>query len=155
MSAASRSVLRIGVIVGTVFAVARPPVALASRPATTVGIARVAHGVGSSRVEVAGRYVSGGGRGARVQTAPRRDAPPPTTRAADPRHDACVVVNGCDGRRRTPQSRTMSPIAAVARLRLTDVGDAVPDRRTWAPAALYYDAHAPPSSARAAAGLLA
>jgi hypothetical protein len=157
MSLASRSVVRIGVMAAVVLGIARPPVALASRPATTVGVARLSHALGPSRAEIgAGRYVSGGGRGGRARLAERHDVPPPpTTRSAGDQHHGCVLAGVEDGRRRTPQSRGTSPIAMTGRLhpmRIVDVGH---DSRATAPAALFHDAHAPPAPVTDVAGLLA
>ena len=155
MSLASRSVVRIGVMAAVVLGIARPPVALASRPATTVGVAHLSHAPSHQEIG-ASRYVSGGGRGGRGQLAARHDVPsPPTTRSAGDHDDGCVLGGVQDGRRRTPQSRATSPVAIAGRLhpvRIVDIGH---DSRATAPAALFHDAHAPPAPVTDVAGLLA
>jgi hypothetical protein len=154
MLSASRSVIRTGVMAAVALAIVRPPVALASRPATTV-VAHVSHALRPSRVEIgAGRYVSGGGRGGRVQRAPR-PAPPPATRSARPPCDGCVLVASHDGRRRAPHLRATSPVARLGRIPPMRVVDIVHGRRVSLPAALFYDAHAPPLPVTDVAGLLA
>jgi hypothetical protein len=158
MTLASRSIVRIGAMAAVVLGIARPPVALASRPATTVGVAHLAHVLGPARQEIgAGRYVNGGGRGGRGQLAARHDVPsPPTTRSAGRHDDGCVLAGVADGRRRTSQSRTTSPVAMAGRLRPVRIVDIGHDSRATAPAALFHDAHAPPSApVTDVAGLLA
>ena len=152
----SRSVVRIGAMVAVILGIARPQVALASRPATTVRVA-LARPLGPSHQEIgAGCYVSGGGRGGCGQLAAHHEVPtPPMTRPAADQHEGCVLAAIESGRRRTSQSGATSPIAVAGRRRAVRVVDVVHDPGAAAPAALFHDAHAPPSPVTDVAGLLA
>jgi hypothetical protein len=151
MSVASRNVCRLGVVIAGVLAIVGPRPALASRPSMSTAVVHV-----RPHAEIgAGRYVSGGGRGGQAHAAPRRDAPPPTTRPAEPPCNGFVFARTDDGRRRSSQSRATSPAAAFGRPLLVRVVDVVGDRDVSVPAGLFHDAHAPPSPVTDVAGLLA
>jgi len=152
MSLASRTAYRLGVTIAGVLGIFAPGPVLASRPVTTVAIARA----GAYAEIGTGHSVSGGGRGGR-QVATHRDPPPtpPTTQPASPSFDGCLVAQRDDGGRRTPQPRTTSHLATSECLRVVRVVDVVHDGRGSVEAAVFHDAHAPPMPATDVAGLLA
>ncbi len=77
------------------------------------------------------------------------------TRPAGEQRDGRVLAGIESGRRRTPQSGATSPVGVVGRRRAVRTVDVVHDPRAAAPAALFHDAHAPPSPVTDVAGLLA
>jgi hypothetical protein len=151
MTRASCIAGRLGVLVAGALALAGPGPALASRPARTAAIVRA-----QPRVEIGrGHSVSGGGRGGSV-VARRETRPPPRATGTVPsRHDGCVLVRTHQGGRGAAPSRTASRTVAFGGLRAARAADRETDGRGSLAAAIFHDAHAPPSPPTDVAGLLA
>jgi hypothetical protein len=140
-------VLVSGLVVAVVMAAGHPVRAIASRPATAVGLRRAALVVVRHDEIGAGRYVSGGGRGGRVARPASRHRPGPTTRRAHQDRRTLLAVQAAVQRRRVSDPRTTPPAVPSARMGGLRIVAARHDRRRPLAGAHAYHAHAPPRPA--------
>jgi hypothetical protein len=156
MRAAPRHRSTLGLILGLALVLGHGATALAARPATYIDAAsalRVLHGSPSATSLHAGG-ARGGQRGGQSPAARHQAPTPPVTRAADPQPRSSILVRSDDGRRRPSDLRATLVASAQRRRADGQVHVGSRDQHDSLPAALFYEANAPPTaSAQTLAGL--
>jgi hypothetical protein len=145
MRAASRHRSSLGPILGLALVLGHAATAGAARPATHIDAAsalRIVHESPATSLRAGG--ARGGQRAGQPASARHRVPTPPVTRAADPQSRSSILGRSADGRRRSSDLRATLVAAAQRRCANGNVHVGVRDQRDSLPAALFYEANAPP-----------